>query len=33
MPFADLAMLKPFDRPISEVELYLKLFITSSGGW
>jgi hypothetical protein len=26
-------MLSPFEKPISEVELYLQLFITTSGGW
>jgi hypothetical protein len=26
-------MLKPFERPETEVELFLKLFITTSGGW
>ncbi|MBI1904147.1 MAG: hypothetical protein HYS13_23885 [Planctomycetia bacterium] len=26
-------MLKPFERPITDHELYLKLFITTSGGW
>jgi hypothetical protein len=26
-------MLQAFERPLFEVELYLKLFITTSGGW
>jgi hypothetical protein len=26
-------MLKPFEKPISEIDLYLRLFITTSGGW
>jgi hypothetical protein len=26
-------MVQPFERPIREVELFLKLFITTSGGW
>jgi hypothetical protein len=27
------SMLKPFERPLAEVEIYLRLFITTSGGW
>jgi hypothetical protein len=26
-------MLEPFESPITEVTLYLRLFITTSGGW
>jgi hypothetical protein len=30
---SEVLMLAVFERPIWEVELYLKLFITTSGGW
>jgi hypothetical protein len=26
-------MIRPFERSISEHELYLRLFLTTSGGW